>query len=130
MCAAASRSVQHRRLVLAAWLPALLAITYVFRAAGSRLADSWSLPGTDSGTATSLLVPVSPVISSDTEQVLVSAPGELTVKDPVVRARSTGLLRRPSSRAASPASSPRTARLDGPARPLQLVVLEGNAHRE
>jgi putative drug exporter of the RND superfamily len=94
MRATASWCVRHRRIVLAAWLLALLAITGVSRGAGSRFVDSWSLPGTDSSTATSLLASVSPSISGDTEQVVVGTSGGLTVRDPAVRARFTGLLAR------------------------------------
>jgi RND superfamily putative drug exporter len=92
MRATASWCVRHRRVVLAAWLLALLTITGLSRAAGSRFTDSWSLPGTDSSTATSLLMSVSPAISGDTEQVVVGTYGGLTVRDPAVRARFTVLL--------------------------------------
>ena len=94
MRATASWCVRHRRVVLAAWLLALLAITGISRAAGSRFTDSWSLPGTDSSAATSLLTSVSPAVSGDTEQVVVGTSGGLTVRDPAVRARFTGLLTR------------------------------------
>jgi hypothetical protein len=42
MRATASWCVRHRRVVLAAWLLALLTITGISRAAGGRFTDSWS----------------------------------------------------------------------------------------
>jgi putative drug exporter of the RND superfamily len=94
MRATASWCVRHRRIVLAAWLLVLLTMTGASRAAGSRVVDSWSLPGTDSSTAATLLTSVSPAVSGDTEQVVVATSGGLTVRDPAVRGRFTGLLTR------------------------------------
>ena len=92
MSATASWCVRHRRVVLVAWLLALLTMTGISRAAGSHFVDSWSLPGTDSSTAASLLTSVSPAVSGDTEQVVVGTPAGRTVRDPAVRGRFTGLL--------------------------------------
>ena len=92
MSATASWCVRHRRVVLVAWLLALLTMTGISRAAGSHFVDSWSLPGTDSSTAASLLTSVSPAVSGDTEQVVVGTPAGRTVQDPAVRGRFTGLL--------------------------------------
>jgi RND superfamily putative drug exporter len=94
MRATASWCVRHRRIVLAAWLLALFTVTGISRAAGSHFVDSWARPGTDTSTAVSLLTSVSPAVSGDTEQVVVGTSGGLTVRDPAVRARFTGLLSR------------------------------------
>jgi RND superfamily putative drug exporter len=88
----ASWCVRHRRVVLAAWLLVLLAISGISRAAGSNYVNSWSLPNTDSSTAVNLLQSVSPGISGDTEQVVVGTSAGQNVRDAAVREHFTALL--------------------------------------
>ncbi len=76
----------HRRITLAGWVAAMLALTAVHAAAGSAYNDSFSLPGTQSYEAQSLLQHNAPKASGDTEQIVISV-RHGTVRDPAVRAR-------------------------------------------
>ena len=76
----------HRRLTLAAWIAALLALTAIHSSVGSSFNDNFELPGTDSFNALRLLERSAPKASGDTEQV-VFAVKHGTVTDPAVRAR-------------------------------------------
>ena len=76
----------HRRLTLAAWIAALLALTAIHSSVGSSFNDNFELPGTDSFNALRLLERSAPKASGDTEQV-VFAVKHGTVRDPAVRAR-------------------------------------------
>lgn len=51
----ARHSIRHRRLVVVAWLVAVVAISVVAAGAGKQFADNLSLPGKDSQAATDLL---------------------------------------------------------------------------
>jgi RND superfamily putative drug exporter len=86
MRAIAKWCYNHRRLTLAAWIAALLALTAVHSSVGSSFNDSFQLPGTDSFNALRLLERSAPKASGDTEQV-VFAVKHGTVRDPAVRAR-------------------------------------------
>jgi RND superfamily putative drug exporter len=77
---------RHRRLVLAGWLAALIAVTAIHTAAGSNYRDSFSLPGTQSFQALSLLQRNAPKQSGDREQIVIAVKrGQVT--DPAVRAQ-------------------------------------------
>ena len=76
----------HRRIVLAAWVAALVALTAVHISAGSAYNDNFRLPGTQSYNALTLLERNAPKASGDTEQIVLAVKHG-TVKDPLVRAR-------------------------------------------
>jgi RND superfamily putative drug exporter len=82
----------HRRITLAAWLAALLALTAIHAAAGSAYNDNFRLPGTQSFDAVSLLERSAPKSSGDTEQV-VFAVKRGTLRDPAARAQVERTLR-------------------------------------
>jgi RND superfamily putative drug exporter len=76
----------HRRLTLAAWIAALLALTAIHSSVGSSYNDNFQLPGTQSFAAIQLLERSAPRASGDTEQIVVAVKRG-TVRDPAVRAR-------------------------------------------
>lgn len=94
MRALAAWCVRHRRLVVAGWLLVLVLVTGLASTAGSDFSNSFSLPGTGSAEAASLLAASSPSVSGDTEQVVVGTTGGAPVTDPRVRARVAAMLTR------------------------------------
>jgi RND superfamily putative drug exporter len=84
--------VHHRRLVVAGWLLILVLTIGLASAAKSNFSNSFSLPGTDSSRAISLLQAASPRVSGDTEQVVIGTSGGRSVTDPAVRARVEAML--------------------------------------
>jgi RND superfamily putative drug exporter len=75
--------VRHRRLVVAAWLVALIGLSTMSHSFGSSYKDSLSLPGTQSFQAQSLLQKAVPQASGDREQIVVAVTrGKVT--DPAV----------------------------------------------
>jgi putative drug exporter of the RND superfamily len=76
----------HRRMTLAAWIAALLALTAIHASVGSSFNDNFQLPGTDSYNALRLLEHSAPKASGDTEQVVIAVKHG-TVRDPAVRAQ-------------------------------------------
>ena len=76
----------HRRMTLAGWIAALLALTAIHASAGSAFNDSFRLPGTQSYDAISLLERSAPKASGDTEQIVVAV-RRGTVRNAAVRAR-------------------------------------------
>jgi len=76
----------HRRMTLAAWIAALLALTAIHASVGSSFNDNFQLPGTDSYNALRLLERSAPKASGDTEQVVIAVKHG-TVRDPAVRAQ-------------------------------------------
>jgi RND superfamily putative drug exporter len=83
----ASWCVHHRRLVVAGWLLVLVLTIGLASAAKSNFSNSFSLPGTDSSRAISLLQAASPKVSGDTEQVVIGTSAGRSVTDSAVRAR-------------------------------------------
>jgi putative drug exporter of the RND superfamily len=84
----------HRWVVLAAWCAALVVSAVAARVAGSDYMNGFSLPGTGSSQAVSLLQSVSPAVAGDTEQVVIEAAGPALVTDPAVAARVRAMLSR------------------------------------
>ncbi len=79
-------SVRHRRWVVAIWLTTLIGLSVVSQTVGSSYKDSFSLNGTQSFDALTLLQKVAPKASGDREQIVVAVKrGKLT--DPAVRTR-------------------------------------------
>ncbi|HEY5319134.1 MAG TPA: MMPL family transporter, partial [Solirubrobacteraceae bacterium] len=82
---------RHRRLVLAGWLIALVALTALHAGAGSDYNDNFSLPGTQSSDARSLLQRSAPKQSGDREQIVIAIKrGRVT--DPAVRSQVQSML--------------------------------------
>jgi putative drug exporter of the RND superfamily len=85
--------VRHRRLVVAAWLVALIGLTTMSHSLGSSYKDSLSLPGTQSFEAQSLLQKAVPQASGDREQIVVAVTtGKVT--DPAVHRQVGAMLAR------------------------------------
>jgi RND superfamily putative drug exporter len=84
--------VRHRRLVVAGWLLAVTLATVLAGIAGSNFSNTFSLPGTGSANAAGLLTSVSPQVSGDTEQVVISTSGTGLVTSPGVRSAVGALL--------------------------------------
>ena len=85
--------VDHRRLVLAGWVGGLVALTVLSQSAGTAYKDSFSLKGTQSFEALSLLEKSAPKASGDVEHVVLAVThGRLT--DAAVRARAQAVLAR------------------------------------
>ncbi|MGH2850870.1 MAG: MMPL family transporter, partial [Solirubrobacteraceae bacterium] len=72
MRSVATWCVRHRRVVVASWLVALIALTAISQSVGTRKAESFSLSGTQSAKALNLLQRVAPKASGDREQVVVA----------------------------------------------------------
>src|SRR4029077_16188316 len=71
--------VRHRRLVVTGWLVALIALVGISQSVGSSYKDSFSLKGTQSFEAQTLLKRVAPKASGDREQIVVAVKrGKLT----------------------------------------------------
>ena len=83
----------HRRVVLAAWIAALIGIGAIFGAAGSAYRDSFRLSGTESADVVNLLQRVAPKAAGDTDRI-VMATGNGTVTDPATKARIQAMLAR------------------------------------
>jgi len=91
MRALAGWCVRHRRIVLAAWVLALIGLSVLSQSVGSSYKDSFSLNGTQSFQALSLLQKVAPKAAGDREQIVVAVKqGKLT--DPRVRAQVEAML--------------------------------------
>jgi RND superfamily putative drug exporter len=85
--------VRHRRIVLAAWLVALVGLTFLSHSVGTAYKDSFSLSGTQSFEAQNLLERVAPKAAGDREQIVIAvSSGKVT--DPAVRARTEKILAR------------------------------------
>src|SRR5205814_6962777 len=79
MRALAQSCFTHRRLVVAAWVVALVALTAIHTAAGSSYRDSFRLHGTDSFDALNLLQDSAPKAAGDTDRIVVATKqGKLT----------------------------------------------------
>jgi RND superfamily putative drug exporter len=77
---------RHRRIVLAAWIVALVGLTVLHSTAGSNYKDEFKLSGTDSFDALHLLQRSAPKASGDQEQIVVRAKGG-KITDAAVRQR-------------------------------------------
>src|SRR5580692_2575715 len=83
----------HRRVVLAAWLIALIAFFAAGELARSAYSDSESLPGTDSAKALSVLQADFPTQAGDSDQIVVQAKHG-TLRAPAAEAAVTSMLAR------------------------------------
>ena len=91
----ASWCFAHRRIVLAAWVVGLIALTALHSSAGSGYKDSFKLKGTQSSQAIALLRRSAPKAAGDTDRIVVSTT-RAPVAAPQVRARVESMLRQVS----------------------------------
>ena len=91
MASLAQWCYSHRRLVLLAWVVALAGLAGLSVGVGTSYSDSFSLPGTQSTRALSLLASAFPKQAGDTDTIVWHVSGG-SVNDPAVRARVQGML--------------------------------------
>jgi RND superfamily putative drug exporter len=89
---AASWCSSHRRVVIFAWIAALAATAAIHAAVGSSYADNFTLKGTESARANTLLARDAPQSSGDTDQLVMEVSHGLVI-DPAAAARMDALLR-------------------------------------
>jgi RND superfamily putative drug exporter len=83
----------HRRVVLAAWVAALVGFSAIHGLAGSAYSDNFNLSGTQSFDAVTLLQHAAPKASGDSDQIVIaSKQGRVT--DPAVRKQVQAMLAR------------------------------------
>jgi RND superfamily putative drug exporter len=87
-------SFRHRRIVVVAWLLALVATSVISGIVGPTFSNDFNLPDTQSTRALNLLTSVAPQQTGDTEQIVWETSGGTPVTDPQVEARITPMLRR------------------------------------
>jgi RND superfamily putative drug exporter len=81
----------HRRIVLIAWIAALVGMTAIHSAAGSAYKDNFNLSGTQSFDALHLLQRNAPKASGDSDQIVIAVK-QGRVTDPAVRSQVQALL--------------------------------------
>ena len=87
-------SFSHRRIVLAAWLVAVIGLTAIHGAAGSDYRDSFKLSGTESSEALALMQQNSPQTSGDVDHIVIATEGGKTIREPAVKSDVTRMLAR------------------------------------
>lgn len=93
MASLARWCLKHRRLVLPAWILALIVLSGVAHAAGSNYSNNFSFPATDSSRAQDVVKANFPAQSGDSDQIVVQAKtGTLT--DPPTKQAVTAMLDR------------------------------------
>ena len=85
--------VAHRRIVLAAWIAALIGMTAISQGVGSAYKDTFDLKGTQSFDALRLLQRSAPKAAGDREQVIIAA-RHGSVRDPTARSQAEAMLAR------------------------------------
>jgi putative drug exporter of the RND superfamily len=83
---------EHRKMVVAAWLLAIVVIVGVSVAVGSSYTSNNSMPGTDSQAAATLLTQSFPAASGEGDQVVIQAKNGTTVKSAPVQSAVTAAL--------------------------------------
>jgi RND superfamily putative drug exporter len=82
---------QHRRIVLVAWVVALVGVTVIGNSVGTGYSNNFALKGTESADAVALLQRAAPAASGSSDQIVVAAhTGKVT--DPRVRASVESML--------------------------------------
>ncbi|MDQ1541694.1 MAG: putative drug exporter of the superfamily, partial [Actinomycetota bacterium] len=76
----------HRRLVLAGWLVALIAVIGIATASGGKTNDSFTVPGTESQNALNVLHKNLPAYSGGQAKIVFAAAGGAKVTDPAAQA--------------------------------------------
>ncbi len=87
MRALATWSFRHRRLVLGAWLLALVLATAISRSVGTAYSNNFNLPDTESTRALNLLESAAPRQSGASAQIVFQTKDGATIDDPAVRSR-------------------------------------------
>lgn len=82
---------RHRRTVLAAWVVALVVFAVIGSQAKSAYTNSFSLPGTDSNAALTVLKTDFPAQAGDSDQIVMQAK-QGTLRTPAVESAVTGML--------------------------------------
>jgi RND superfamily putative drug exporter len=90
--ALATWSFRHRRVVLGAWLLALVLATAISRSVGTAYSNNFNLPDTESTRALNLLESVAPGQSGATAQIVFQAKNGATIDDPAVRSSVESML--------------------------------------
>ena len=83
---------EHRRKVVAGWLVAIVVFLGLSQAVGSSFNSNFSLPGTDSQNAVSLLTENFPSASGESDQIVIQTAAGATVDSPAVQAAVTAAL--------------------------------------
>jgi RND superfamily putative drug exporter len=91
VAAVAARVLEHRRVVVIGWVVLLIAALGASGAVGSRFANNFSLPGTESQRAANLLARDFPAQAGDSDQIVIAV-NSGSVTDAAVRARVTPML--------------------------------------
>jgi RND superfamily putative drug exporter len=89
----ASWCFTHRRVVLAAWVAALVGLTVIHSTAGSAFSDNFKLSGTQSFDVVTLLQRAAPKASGDSDQIVIAVK-QGRVTDPAVRTKVLAMLAR------------------------------------
>ena len=84
---------QHRIIVVIAWLAVLLSVFGIERAVGTAYSNTFTLPGTESSQALTLLSSALPKQAGDSDTIVWQVRSG-TVRDPGVQARIQGLLKK------------------------------------
>jgi RND superfamily putative drug exporter len=82
----------HRKSVIAGWLLVLIAVVGLSQGAGSRFSSDFSLPGTDSQAAVTLLEANFPTATGEGDQIVIQAEQGDTVRSPGVKSAVTAAL--------------------------------------
>src|SRR5580700_8342100 len=96
MSAIARWCFHHRFLVIATWVIVLIGLGALAQGLKSNYDNSASLPGTDSTTAQQLLAKAVPAQAGDSDTIVWQV-SKGTVRDPVVTAKLSGVLRQIST---------------------------------
>jgi putative drug exporter of the RND superfamily len=91
VAAVAARVLAHRRVVVIGWVVLLIAALGASGAVGSKFANNFSLPGTESQRAADLLARDFPAQAGDSDQIVLAV-NNGSVTDAAVRARVTSML--------------------------------------
>ena len=84
---------RHRRTVVLGWVAAIAALVWLTGAIGTAYSDSFSLPGTESTKALSLLTAAFPARAGDSDTIVIHV-GSGSVLDPAVRSTVASMLAR------------------------------------
>ena len=106
---------RHRVIVVIAWLVVLLSVVGIQRAVGSAYSNAFTLPGTDSSRALTLLSSALPQQAGDSDTIVWHTPGG-SVTDPAVEARMQSLLK-------EVAAAPSVAAVSSPYTPTGAVQI-------
>ncbi len=82
---------RHRRIVLPAWLLALVLVATISHAVGSSYANNFSFPATDSSQAQDIVKANFPTQAGDSDQIVVQAKTG-TLSDPQIRSAVVAML--------------------------------------